>query len=94
MKLELLNQMKGRDQIPFHLAEIDQWTELHKKKKYLKVKYSCPNSTLFSHLPLIPSSSSGAFQQRECSHPLLASEYLSIFAGSRTYIGQVVNFFP
>lgn len=32
----------------------------------------------------------------ECSHPLLASEYLSIFAGSRTYtyIGQVVNFFP
>lgn len=33
MKLELNNQMKGRDQIPFHLAEIDQWTELHKNKK-------------------------------------------------------------
>lgn len=57
MKLELLNQMKGRDQIPFHLAEIDQWTELHKKKKYMKVKYSCPNSTLFSHFPLTSSSS-------------------------------------
>lgn len=55
---------------------------------------------LFNHrsessdsIPLT-SSSSRAFQQRECSHPLLASEYLSIFAGSRTYIGQVVNFFP